>query len=208
MKLAISYLGLTKIEEIRKLFSYSFDYIHLDVMDKVFVNNFNCPMNEKLLLQETNKKLDVHLMVEDVESYIDEYMSLDPEFITFHVETKDVSKMISKIKETKIKVGLSIKPNTEIEKLVPHLNNIDLVLLMSVEPGYGGQIFLSNTIEKIKFLNHYRIENNLKYLIEVDGGINDQNISLLKDVDIVVIGSYITKSKYFQQKIDTIKSMI
>ncbi len=207
MKLAISYLGLTKIEEIKKLFSLDFDYIHLDVMDKIFVTNFNCPLNEKLLLEESNKKLDVHLMTEDVEAYIDEYAVLKPEFITFHLETKDVSKMILKLKKLNIKAGLSIKPNTDINKITKYLKDIDLVLVMSVEPGKGGQLFMEESLEKIKFLDEYRKLNNLDYLIEVDGGITDQVILKLKEVDILVVGSYITKGDY-QLRIDTIKNMI
>ena len=128
----------------------------------------------------------------------------NPEFITFHYEVNlDIMDIINYIKKFNIKVGLSIKPNTKIEEIIPYLPYLDLVLVMSVEPGLGGQQFIVNSVDKIKKLKELKGD----YLIEVDGGINDSTISLVKDVDIAVIGSYITSGNY-EEKIKSIKEKI
>lgn len=181
------------------------DFIHVDIADNIFVNNKSIDDNILYLpLKNSKKKKDVHLMVKDIKKYIDLYKIFNPEYITFHLEATDsINEMINYIKSFNIKVGLSINPKTDVEKLIPYLNRIDLVLLMSVEPGYGGQRFINDTLNKISKLKEYKKENN--FLIEVDGGINDTNIDKLKDVDILVVGSYITNSDNYQDKIDSIK---
>ena len=139
------------------------DYLHLDIMDGIFVNNKNEVINI------TNKKpLDVHLMVNDVYKYIDIYKNLNPLFITFHYEAvTGVLEVINYIKKFNIKVGLSIKPSTKVEEIIPYLPYLDLVLVMSVEPGQGGQSFIMDTVDKIRKLKE--LKGN--YLIEVDGGM-------------------------------------
>jgi ribulose-phosphate 3-epimerase len=178
------------------------DYIHLDIMDSIFVEN----KNEFDLNYKFNKKIDIHLMVKDVVSYINKYKKLSPEFITFHLEATDnIIEMINLIKENNIKVGISIKPNTDINKLFPYLGLIDLVLVMSVEPGRGGQKFIESSTNKINELKKIREENNYHYLIEVDGGINNETIKYVENADIKVVGSYITNSDDYQKQINTLR---
>lgn len=188
-------------ENLKQIDNTTTDYIHLDIMDGIFVDN----KNEFEYPYQFNKKLDVHLMVIDVIYYIEKYKKLNPEFITFHLEAVDnVVDTIKKIKENNIKVGLSIKPNTKVEELIPYLGLIDLVLVMSVEPGYGGQEFITNSTNKIDELKKLREDNNYHYLIEVDGGINKETINYVANADIKVVGSYITNSSNYQSKIDEI----
>jgi len=169
-------------------------------MDGKFVSNMT-DMNRVY-----DKKLDVHLMVNDVKKYVDEYQKLNPEYITFHYEAVlDSNEMIDYIHSLGIKVGISICPDTEVEALLPYLKNIDLVLVMSVTPGYGGQEFMPISIDKINKLYDLRKENSYHYEIEVDGGINKETLPLVNNVDIAVIGSYITKSSNYEEIIKEIK---
>ena len=199
MKISASFLSIGNIENVNKLVNCDIDYLHLDIMDGIFVNNKNEVINI------TNKKpLDVHLMVNDVYKYIDKYKNLNPSFITFHYEVDaDILDVINYIKKFNIKVGLSIKPSTKVEEVIPYLPYLDLVLVMSVEPGQGGQVFIMDTVDKIKRLKE--LKGN--YLIEVDGGINDSTIDLVKDADIVVVGSYITSGNY-EERIKSLKEKI
>lgn len=168
-------------------------------MDGKFVKN----INELKTDYKFNKKLDIHLMVNDIKEYVEKYKKLQPEFITFHLEAiKDPLQIIKQIKKLNIKVGISIKPDTNVDFLIPYLKYIDLVLVMSVEPGYGGQEFIENSISKINRLKQIRENNNLDYLIEVDGGINSNTISKVENADIIVVGSYITSSDNYQANIN------
>lgn len=207
MKISASFLqDVTKIKELT---NSNIDYLHCDIMDGKFVLNktnfFEILENNK---KEIKKPLDVHLMVKDIYSYINLFSSLEPEFITFHLEIGDTYNIIHYLKEKNIKVGISIKPNTNIEEIIPFLISIDLVLIMSVEPGLGGQEFLLNSINKVNFLHDYKKRNNLDYLIEVDGGINNSNIKLLKNADLVVIGSYLTNENNIKEKVEYLKSIM
>ncbi|MEG1309588.1 MAG: ribulose-phosphate 3-epimerase [Bacilli bacterium] len=204
MKISVSILETKTKEDIQKLDKLNLDYLHLDIMDGEFVDNKTWNIKEiKSLVESTKTPLDVHLMVNDVYRYIDEYSSLNPTFITFHYEaTKDHLNIIKYIKSKSIKVGMSIKPETEIKEISEYLKYIDLLLIMSVEPGRGGQKLIPNSIKKIA--DAKRIRNDL--IIEVDGGINDSNIKELKDCDIAVIGSFITNGDYKIQ-IDKIKNV-
>ena len=206
MKISASFLSIKDNlkENIDLLTKCDIDYLHLDIMDGVFVKNKTWDILEIKNLINYNKPLDIHLMVSDVYKHIDEYRNLNPEFITFHYEVNlDIMDIINYIKKFNIKVGLSIKPNTKVEEIIPYLPYLDLVLVMSVEPGLGGQQFIVNSVDKIKKLKE--LKGN--YLIEVDGGINDHTINLVKDVDIAVIGSYITSGNY-EEKIKSIKEKI
>ena len=209
MKIAASYLSIKDNleEKIKVLDNTTIDYIHVDVMDGEFVPNKTLDFNSlESILNNTNKPLDVHLMVNDIKSYIDDYSKLKPIFITFHLEaTNNLNEMINYIKNLGIKVGLSIKPNTPIESIIPYLKDIDLVLIMSVEPGMGGQQFITNSIDRINYLKEYRSINNLDYVIEVDGGINDETIKLVNS-DISVVGSFITKSDNYQEQVNKLKN--
>lgn len=198
MKIAASFLSIKDNlkENIDKLAKTSIDYLHLDIMDGKFVPNktWNRLEIEEIISYE--KPFDIHFMVEDVYSYVDEFASLKPEFMTFHYETNDVMEKIMYIKNKGIKVGLSINPDTKIESITPYLPFLDLVLVMSVTPGLGGQKFIEDSISKIDFLNQIRTQYHYSYLIEVDGGINDITIKKVKNVDIAVVGSFITNGNY------------
>ena len=162
----------------------------------------------KYLLTNTSSKKDVHLMVKDVKKYIDDYSELNPEFITFHLEATDnVLNTLNYIKSKNIKVGISIKPNTKVEQLLEYLPLIDLVLVMSVEPGFGGQTFVENSINKVNQLYDIRENNKYNYLIEVDGGINNVNIKYLNKCDIVVVGSYIVNNDNYEKAINKLKGV-
>lgn len=203
--ISVSILGIKedKLNNYKKLDNTSCDMIHIDIMDNIFVPNAS-EYEEKYLF---NKNIDIHLMVEDVEYYIDKYKYLNPKYITFHIEVnQDINKLIKKIKDLGIKVGIAIKPNTDINLLNPYLDDIDLVLVMSVEPGFGGQSFIEKTTNRINEIKKIKEENYYHYVIEVDGGINDQSISKVSNASLKVVGSYITNGDY-QEQINKIKNL-
>lgn len=209
MKISASMLGIkeNRKENIELLTKTSIDYLHLDIMDGKFVTNYT-DIEEIKSVINNNKKIDIHLMVLDVYKYIDEFKYLKPEFITFHYELDcDIISIINYLKKLNIKVGLSICPQTNVEVLNPFLDMIDLVLIMSVNPGLGGQKFIENSISKIDYLDRLRKEKNYTYQIEVDGGINNETINLIKNVDIAVIGSYLTNGNY-EENLEKIKEKI
>ena len=186
------------------------DLIHIDVMDNIFVPNTAFTYDEALLVQNnTNKLLDLHLMVEDIDKYIDIFKDLNLYSITIHYEVlKDIN-IIKKIKNLGIKCGISIKPNTKVEEIYDLLPYIDLVLIMSVEPGFGGQKFIPESVEKIKKLKDYININNLDVLISVDGGINNNSgIDCINaGVDILVIGSALTNNINNKELVYTLKNV-
>ena len=194
MKLALSVLQIKDEEKLKSIKYLDVDYIHLDIMDGIFVPNKTDDISD--IIKTLDKPIDVHLMVSDVISYINKYALLHPEFITFHVEAvKDPIEIINYIKSKNIKAGISIKPNTSIDEIKDYLYLVDLVLVMSVEPGYGGQKYLDSATNKINELKAY----NGKFKIEVDGGINDETIKNVTSCDMVVVGSYITNGDYETQ---------
>lgn len=203
MKISVSYLSSKNFkEDLRKLNITNADFIHVDVMDGHFVRNKSLSFKKiKDISAYTNKRLDVHLMVKKPLKFIDNYASLNTEFITIHVETKNIDKSLDLIEAYGIRKGLAIKPETDIEALIPYLDRIDLILVMSVNPGKGGQVFIEDTISKVKELRKLLDEKNKKILISVDGGINDEVSKKLKGADILVSGSYITSSDDFQYQI-------
>lgn len=200
MKIAASFLDIKepKDEELNYLDSLDIDYIHLDVMDGIFVENKTYSYEEFYdITRLTTKPKDIHLMVSDVKKYIDDFAKMNPKFITFHYEAvSEVSSVINYIKELGIGVGMSIKPTTDVSEIIEYLPYLDLVLVMSVEPGRGGQTFISDSVKKIEQLYTLREKENYNYLIEVDGGINDQTIKKCYKADICVVGSFITKQDY------------
>lgn len=205
MKISTSILNAeNRIECVKKLNNTDTDYIHIDVMDGKFVSDtqFNNSKEINAINIISKYKLDIHLMVENPIEYIEQFNNMNIEYITFHLEVKkNINEIISKIKDKGYKIGLSIKPNTNIKELIPYLKNIDLILVMSVEPGKGGQEFLSNTIERINKIKELITKNNNDIQIEVDGGINDKNIYQLENIDIAVVGSYIIKSNDYSNQI-------
>ena len=196
MKLSVSILNSKDRKEmIDKLNNTNISYIHMDVMDGKFVSQNTLSYQElRELSSFSNKKLDVHLMMDNPEEYINNIKDLNNiENITIHLEIdKDIKKILSMIKSLGIKRGISIKPNTDINKLLPYLNDIDLILVMTVEPGLGGQPFIDTSTTRLKEIK--KLIKDKDILIEVDGGINSNTINLVKDADIVVVGSYITCS--------------
>ena len=173
------------------------DYIHIDVMDGHFVPNLTIgPEVIKKLRPLTEKTFDVHLMITPVDNFIKDYAEAGADIITFHPEaTKNTSKTIDLIKEKNKKVGLSLKPKSKIELIEKHLENIDLVLIMSVEPGFGGQKFMPEVLDKTRTLKEIIKKKNLSIDIEIDGGINFNNCTLAKKAgaNILVSGSTIFK---------------
>ena len=206
MEISVSYLSskYDKKRTIELISKTTAQYIHVDLMDGGFVPTRNFVIPEVLdLLKDHEKPLDIHLMVFDPILYIDELAKLKPKYITFHVEaTKDVVKTIEKIRSYKIGVGLSIKPNTDLYELMPYLALVDLVLIMSVEPGKGGQEFLPSSVSRLEELLQIREENQLAFKIEMDGGINKDTIGLVPQLDLAVSGSFICQSDDYQARIN------
>lgn len=204
MKVSVSFLSSKdKPRDLRLLDQTDVDYIHVDVMDGKFVPNKTMPFSEmRQISKYTNKRLDVHLMVEDPREYIKEYAELNTEYITFHVEIdEDIEECLNMIKDYSIKAGLAIKPNTPISYLIPYLPLVDMILVMSVEPGKGGQSFIENSGERINEIRDLLNEYGINAVINVDGGINDQTVKECSACDIVTSGNYITSSDDFKQKV-------
>lgn len=190
------------------------DYYHIDIMDGKFVEkNTEEMMYEysNTIKQISNLPLDVHLMVEDIKGNIDRYTPLSPSIITFHYEAcrddEEVIKFINYIKENNIKPAISIKPGTSIDKIKKFLPMLHMVLIMTVEPGKGGQKLIPETVEKTKELKKYLEENNLDTYIEVDGGVNKETIDMVKEagIDIAVAGSAIISAEDFKEAINELK---
>ncbi len=189
------------VDYVKELQTCKVDYLHCDVMDGKFVSN-EC-LNFDLLKEvqdNTLLPLDIHLMVADPIRELKKYMSLKPLYITLHFEsfknTDDILYAINLLRANRTLVGLSIKPTTQIDAILPFISYIDLVLIMGVEPGKSGQKMLSNTPRKVKQLRSIIYEHNYDVKIEVDGGINEDNIKLLAEsgADILVVGTALYKS--------------
>ena len=199
--------------EIQKLEEGGADLIHVDVMDGHFVPNLTIgPPVIKNLRNYTKLPFDVHLMISPVHKYIKNFAEAGSDIITIHPEaTENLKESISLIKELNKKVGVSLNPNTEINIIESQLNNIDLVLIMSVFPGFGGQKFIPKTIEKIKALKKIKDKNNYSFDIEVDGGINFSNSKDVIDAgaNILVSGTTIFKENNgdIKKNIETLKSV-
>ena len=208
MKVSTSILSAEdRVNAVTKLNRTNTSYIHIDVMDGKFVQNnqFN-KINEVNSINMVSKyPMDIHLMVSNPYEYVIQYKNMNVEFITFHVEVNgDKEKIINEIKKMGYKVGMAIKPNTDISKLKKYLDKIDMILVMSVEPGKGGQEFIHSTVDKINSIKELIGDRNI--LLEVDGGINDKTISLVQMVDIVVSGSYVVKSDNYYKAIESLIS--
>ena len=183
--------------EIKRLEIGGADMIHVDVMDGHFVPNLTIgPPVIKSLRKHCSLKFDVHLMISPVHKYIKDYSDAGADIITFHPEaTSDVSKTIKLIKDANKKVGISLKPKSKIDLIKDYLNQIDLVLIMSVEPGFGGQKFMPDVLEKTKKVRDLINKQNLSVDVEIDGGINFENCSTVKNAgaNIIVSGSTVFK---------------
>lgn len=211
MKVNVSILSntLKPLDIVKELDKTNADAIHIDVMDGKFVDNKTWTTSEIIKLTKySNLPLDVHLMVNNPSKYIEDYAMLNTNNITFHYEAvKDVNKVINEIKDYGLKVGIAVNPDTDVKNIYDYLSNIDIVLIMSVYPGKSGQVFINETLNKIKELKDYIVNNNLKTLISVDGGINDETGKLCKETgaDILVSASYIHND--IKNNIDKLKEL-
>ena len=218
VEISASILAIEKEKAIKKFYELEtakIDYFHIDVMDGKFVpKNTTAQMIEysEYLKQISNIPLDVHLMVEDVKTWILAFLGVSPNIITFHIEAlknkEAVMNVIKFIKENGIKVGISVKPNTSIEEIYEFLPYIHMVLVMTVEPGLGGQSLIPETLDKVRKLKEYITKNNIEVDIEVDGGIKVNNIQSAIDagIDIAVVGTGLTSSENMAETMKQLKS--
>ena len=210
MKLSVSYLNVKKgnVPDVLSLLdTTNIDFIHVDVMDGKYVSNkANLFSFVEPIGKYTRKRLDIHFMVEKPLKMIDDYALLNAYCMTFHTDIKsDLDKVIEKVKNYGIKVGLAINPNQDIEVVMPYIDQIDLILVMSVKPGLPGQKFIPEVIPKIKKLRKIIKEEKKNILLSVDGGVNLDNKKELHDVDILVCGSFITNSPDYVKLINDMK---
>lgn len=208
MKISASFLKSKNIpEDLKKLNDTDVDFIHVDIMDGKFVKNKTMPFREMRHIYEyTSKRLDVHLMVENPSEYIPLYAELNTEFITIHVEIdEEIEKDLQLIKDYSIKCGLAINPDTKVSEIIPYLPYLDLILVMSVVPGQGGQEFIKETETKLKEVRALLDSYNIKAEINVDGGLNDKTKEMCNAATILTAGSYITNSENFQEKISSLR---
>ena len=199
MKVSLSILTVdyAKVEESLKPLLDGIDYVHMDVMDGVFVPNISFGYGFiKSLRKITDKPFDTHLMIENPINYIKQFAEAGSQYITIHVEAKsDVLETIKLIKSYGVGAGISIKPNTTVEEVKEYLPLIDMVLVMSVEPGFGGQKFMPGAIDKVRQLKELKEENGYSYLINIDGGINGDTAKYISEyVDMAVSGSYVVNA--------------
>lgn len=200
MKVSLSILtaDYANIEESLKDIIHEVDYVHMDVMDGEFVPNISFGYSFiKSLRRLTDKPFDTHLMMMHPQRYIKQFADAGSQYITFHVEADcDVMQTINFIHEEKVYAGISIKPSTSVKEIEEYLPYVDMVLVMSVEPGFGGQSFMDSSIQKVRELKKLRDEHGYSYLINIDGGIKDTTSVLVKDyVDMAVVGSYICNAE-------------
>ena len=186
-------------EDVKDICDRGIDYLHIDVMDGMFVPNISFGADVmKSLNKISTAPYDVHLMILDPDRYIDNFITDNTEIITVHYEAcDDLAHTIRHIKDAGAKAGVSIKPGTDPSVLDGYLSDIDLILVMSVEPGFGGQKFMDSSLPKIAYYKQKREELGLDYLIEVDGGVGAANAYLVKDagVDVIVAGSAVFKAE-------------
>ena len=218
VEVSASILNMDNENAIKNLYELEtalIDYFHIDVMDGKFVkDNTTEKMIEysEYISSISSLPLDIHLMVEDVEQYIKSFSVFEPNLITFHIEARknkeEIFELIKLVKESNSRVGLAIKPNTKIEEIYNYLPYIHSVLIMTVEPGLGGQELIPETIEKISRMKKYLEQEKLEVDIQADGGINLQNIDLLKQAgeSNIVVGNALMKTKDKKDMINKLKN--
>lgn len=189
------------------------DFLHYDIMDGHFVPNISFgPMVLKATAPLHNLVKDVHLMIEEPQKYVLNFIQAGADILTFHYEAfksdEERLNLIKYIQSHKIKAGMSIRPGTPVEVLGPFLSFLDLILIMSVEPGFGGQAFLASSLEKLNFLKDKKVKNHYTYLIEVDGGINEETSKLVVSAgaEVLVAGSYLFGQDDFAKRLKKLKN--
>ena len=211
MLVSASFLSSKDIPKfLTKLNDTDINYIHVDVMDGVYVKNKTMPFREVRHISDyTSKRLDVHLMVKNPLKYIPDYASLNTEYITIHKDIEDdLLTCLKEIKSYYIKTGIALKEEDEIKDIIPYLPYIDLILIMSVTPGAGGQSFQDEAVSKMKEAQILKKEysKDFSFIVSVDGGINADTIAKVNNyVDMVVSGSYLSNSTNLQETIDTLR---
>ncbi|HAX02306.1 MAG TPA: ribulose-phosphate 3-epimerase [Acholeplasmataceae bacterium] len=209
MKIAPSVLtaNFTNLEQEIKSIQTA-DYIHLDIMDGHFVPNISFgPAISKQIEAVTHLPIDVHLMVTDPLKWIPQFVFPQTKFITIHIEANHVQESVLAIQKERVGVGIAIKPKTPVRAIIPYLNDVSLILVMTVEPGFGGQSFMTEMMDKVRELVRLRKENGLNFVIEIDGGVNDETAKIAKEagVDIVVAGSYLFNMEDRAKGIEVLK---
>lgn len=196
-------------DEIKKVSSAGADYIHFDVMDGVFVDNISFGLPVLSAVKKiSDKSLDVHLMICNPEKYIERFCRSGADMLSFHIEaTTCPEKCIQMCREHNVKVGITIKPNTPVCDVYKYLNHVDFVLIMTVEPGFGGQGFIYAMLEKIKQLHDEILNQKLDVKIEVDGGITNETAHLVIEngAEILVSGSYLFNSSNMESSINLLR---
>lgn len=193
-------------KELKAISVAGADWVHVDVMDGHFVPNLTIgiPVVESLK-KVTSLPLDVHLMIEKPERYVEDFIKAGSDYLTIHVEaTEKPHEVLRKIRSLGAKAGITLRPGTSLDEIMPYLAEVDLVLVMTVEPGFGGQSFMMDQVAKMKVLREERERRGLKYLIEVDGGVNEKTLAFCKDADVLVAGSYVFRNDY-KKAIDSLK---
>jgi ribulose-phosphate 3-epimerase len=210
VKISASILSKRNLETINELNQLDIDYFHIDVMDGEFVSNVTFSLDELNKFEGSfQKPLDVHLMVNNPDNYFETLKRLNTEYVTIHYEILKDEMILNKIKDYGFKVGLSLNPQTSIESIYPYLNKIDLVLIMSVDPGYGGQPFLFNSLSRIKSLKEEINNQQVNVLVSIDGGINLINYQEINKYqpDFVVLGTSLVNSVQPKEFITKIREM-
>ena len=206
-KVSVSFLSSKReAKDILKINNTSADFIHVDVMDGKFVKKKHKPYKMIYKLNSSiTKRLDVHLMEKKPLKHINYFAALNTEYISIHVEIDKVDKYLDLIKQYGIKAGIAINPDTDESVLLPYLEKVDLVLIMGVYPGKGGQEFIEDTIKKIIRIKKIILKKKRKILISVDGGVDAKVAKRLDFADIIVSGNYVTSSDDFESAIQTIR---
>lgn len=192
--------------DIKEIEKTNTPYLHIDVMDGNFVPNISIGLPViKSIRKKTELVFDVHLMIDEPQRYIEDFADAGADIINIHIEsTKEVEKTLKDIKKLGKRAGITVKPKTPIEKIIPYINLVDLILIMTVEPGFGGQSLMDDCLDKVEFIKKYIDKNNLNIEIEVDGGIKISNVekAILKGANVIVAGSAIFEKNKIEENIE------